>query len=59
MYSVVLQIDEEDQDPIIARMWERGTGGIVQKQDTLEAFFWDNCSAPLCCTNSPSGNPKS
>ncbi len=42
MYSVVLQIDEEDQDPIIARMWERGTGGIVQKQDTLEAFFWDN-----------------
>src|SRR3974390_1632749 len=39
MFSLQLRIREEDQDSVVAELWERGTTGIVQREETLEAFF--------------------
>src|SRR5437764_12960147 len=41
MFSLLLHVDGEDQELAIAELWERGTTGIVQHLDTLEAFFDD------------------
>src|SRR5450756_1277044 len=42
MFSLLLHVDEEDQDPVIAELWERCTTGVVQRHDALEGFFDDN-----------------
>ena len=39
MFSLLLRVPEQDQDFVIAELWDRGTTGVVQHPSTLEAFF--------------------
>ena len=47
MFSLLLHIDEEDQERLIAELWERGTSGVVQRYETLEAFFDDTADGAV------------
>jgi ribosomal protein L11 methylase PrmA len=42
MFSLLLHVDEDDQDFVIAELWQRGTAGVVQLHETLDAFFDDD-----------------
>ena len=45
MFSLLLQRVPEDQDILVARLWEEGTQGIVEADGGLEAFFGDNAQS--------------
>jgi ribosomal protein L11 methyltransferase len=39
LYSLLLRVPEQDEDSLIAELWECGTTGVLQRQGALEAFF--------------------
>jgi ribosomal protein L11 methyltransferase len=39
LFSLLLRVDEQDQDLVIAELWGHDTTGIVQHPGALEAFF--------------------
>jgi ribosomal protein L11 methyltransferase len=41
LFSLLLRVPEQDQDLVIADLWERSTAGVVQQHGALEAFFDD------------------
>jgi ribosomal protein L11 methyltransferase len=41
LFSLLLRVPEQDQDLVIAELWEHGTTGVVQHHGALEAFFDD------------------
>lgn len=54
MFSLILECTEEDSEYLIARLWEAGTAGIVERADGIEAFFDDGAPAtPLMIEFAP------
>ncbi|MBI3278206.1 MAG: 50S ribosomal protein L11 methyltransferase [Acidobacteria bacterium] len=47
MISILLTIPRPQRDQVIAELWEAGTTGIDEEDDTrLRAYFEDTCDAP-------------
>jgi ribosomal protein L11 methyltransferase len=58
VFSVLFQIDEEDQDLLAFEMWERGVVGVIQKYESLEAFFDDDALARAALATFPQYAPE-
>lgn len=41
MWSVFIPVNADDQDTLVAALWEQGTCGIIEESDGLRAFFDD------------------
>ena len=46
MFVIELQCPEEEQDLLVAELWERGSAGITQTSDSLRSFFHDDSLLP-------------
>src|SRR5215472_4337559 len=46
MFVIELQCPEEEQDLLVAELWERGSAGITQTSDSLRSFFHDDALLP-------------
>lgn len=45
MYSLSLEVEPDQQDALIAELWEAGTLGIVEGDGRIEAYFEDEATA--------------
>src|SRR5215212_7435176 len=43
--SIFLSVEESAKDQVIAELWESGTTGITEQNESLRAFFGDDADA--------------